>query len=174
MGESNGSIPFPALTPAQRLHLEINGYVVIENAIGDEQVKEQLDTTQAIEQRYRSTGELPGPSCHVSAARENYTELLAYVTGLLIYMFRFVSFTHARWMTVGKACRFLLRSLLVGLDGGVDDWLADYIRGFKRLNSSRRNFIAVAGLASSVSDSVLALIFKDDRLAMQVVSPNLF
>ena len=39
MGESNGSIPFPALTPAQRLHLEINGYVVIENAIGDEQVK---------------------------------------------------------------------------------------------------------------------------------------
>ncbi len=72
MGESNGGVPFPALTPAQRLYLEVNGYVVIENAIGDEQVKELLDTTRAIEQRYRSTGELPGSSCHVSASREDY------------------------------------------------------------------------------------------------------
>ena len=29
-------IPFPALTPAQRLHIEIYGYVIIENVLSQD------------------------------------------------------------------------------------------------------------------------------------------
>ena len=32
--------PFPALTPAQRYHLDVNGYVVIENTLSAEEVKQ--------------------------------------------------------------------------------------------------------------------------------------
>lgn len=70
--ETNGEAPFPALTPAQRLHLEVNGYVVVENVLSDDEVGQLLETTYAIERRYRETGELPGPNCHLSATRDDY------------------------------------------------------------------------------------------------------
>ena len=63
---ANPNLPFPALTPAQRLHLEVNGYVVLEEFISPEQVATLRDTTYELEARYRSTGELPGPDCHLS------------------------------------------------------------------------------------------------------------
>jgi ectoine hydroxylase-related dioxygenase (phytanoyl-CoA dioxygenase family) len=65
-------IPFPALTPAQRLHLEVNGYVLIENVLDADEVGQLLETTYGIEKRFRDTGELPGPNCHLSATREDF------------------------------------------------------------------------------------------------------
>ncbi len=65
-------IPFPALTPAQRLHLEVHGFVLIKNVLTPEQIQTLLDTTYAIEDRYRKTGELPGPNCHLSGTRHDY------------------------------------------------------------------------------------------------------
>ena len=35
--------PFPALTPAQRYHLEVNGYVVVEGVLGQEEVDSYHD-----------------------------------------------------------------------------------------------------------------------------------
>ena len=67
--------PFPALTPAQRLHLDIYGYVIIENLLDRPQVNALLDCIYGIETRYRQTGELPAPSCHFSAPREDYFRL---------------------------------------------------------------------------------------------------
>ena len=46
--------PFPALTPSQRLHLEVYGYVVIENAISPDLVKRLVDKMYAIEDEYRA------------------------------------------------------------------------------------------------------------------------
>lgn len=66
------AIPFPALTPAQRLHLEVNGYVLIENVLDTDEIGQLLETTYGIEKRYRDTGELPGPNCHLSATREDF------------------------------------------------------------------------------------------------------
>lgn len=40
--------PFPALTPAQRYHLDVNGYVVVENAIEDELVARLLEAMQRL------------------------------------------------------------------------------------------------------------------------------
>ena len=72
MTHGNGTIPVPALTPAQRLHLEIYGYVVVEGVLSRDEVQVLLDTTYRIEAAFRATGELPGPSCHLSATRPDY------------------------------------------------------------------------------------------------------
>ena len=71
MDDTDGRV-FPALTPSQRLYLEINGYVVIENAISADAVQVLLDTTYAFEEHYRKTGEFPVPRCHHSSTREDY------------------------------------------------------------------------------------------------------
>lgn len=70
--ETCGGSPFPVLTPAQRMHLEVNGYVVLEEFISRERVRELLDTIHRMEAEYRATGELPGPDCHLSATDEEY------------------------------------------------------------------------------------------------------
>jgi hypothetical protein len=72
MTHGNGTIPVPALTPAQRLHLEVYGYVVVEGVLSRDEVQVLVDTTYRIEARYRATGELPGPSCHLSATQPDY------------------------------------------------------------------------------------------------------
>ena len=51
--------PFPALTPTQRLHLEVYGYVVIEKTLSEERVAALLDKIYEIEGVYRETGEYP-------------------------------------------------------------------------------------------------------------------
>ena len=35
--------PFPALTPAPRYHLDVNGYVVIEHTLSEDEVSRMLD-----------------------------------------------------------------------------------------------------------------------------------
>jgi len=48
--------PFPALTPSERLHLEIYGYVVIENALTSEQTEALLDAVYTIEDDFHADG----------------------------------------------------------------------------------------------------------------------
>ena len=64
--------PFPALTPAQRLHIEIYGYVIIENVLSQEQVNRLKDALYGIEDDFRRTGELPGPNCFHTSTREDF------------------------------------------------------------------------------------------------------
>ncbi len=51
--------PFPALTPAQRLHLEVYGYVIIKKTLSEERVTNLLDKIYEIEGIYRETGKYP-------------------------------------------------------------------------------------------------------------------
>ena len=64
------ALPFPALTAAQRLLLDVNGYVVIEQLIPLAQVELLRETMYRFEAHYRETGELPGPDCHLSSTSE--------------------------------------------------------------------------------------------------------
>ena len=64
--------PFPALTPAQRLHIEIYGYVIIENFLSQEEVNGLKDALYGMEDDFRRTGELPGPSCFHTSTREDF------------------------------------------------------------------------------------------------------
>ena len=63
MSDEPKPIPFPALTPAHRLHIEIYGYVIIENVLNPSEVNTIKDTLYSIEDDFRRTGELPGPNC---------------------------------------------------------------------------------------------------------------
>ncbi len=65
-------IPFPALSPTQRLHLDIYGYVIVKDLFEESLIDTLLNRISEIEARYRETGELPAPSCHFSATQEDY------------------------------------------------------------------------------------------------------
>ncbi len=72
MSDTATSIPFPALTPAQRLHIEIYGYVIIEKVLSQAEVNALKDTLYGIEDDFRRTGELPGPNCFNTSTTENF------------------------------------------------------------------------------------------------------
>lgn len=52
----------PALTPAQRLHLELHGYVVVEGAVAPERVARVRDLVYELEERVRGGAVLPPPA----------------------------------------------------------------------------------------------------------------
>ena len=51
--------PFPALTPGQRLHLEVHGYVVVEGVFSAEECEDMKRDLYAIESAWKATGDLP-------------------------------------------------------------------------------------------------------------------
>ena len=54
--DSNGfEPPFPALTPAQRYHLEVNGYVVVEGVLGQDEVDRYHDALQRLKREFFAT-----------------------------------------------------------------------------------------------------------------------
>ena len=64
--------PFPALTPAQRLHIEIYGYVIIENLLTEDEVGTLKGTLYQIEADFRRDGKMPGPSCWNTSTSEEF------------------------------------------------------------------------------------------------------
>ncbi|MEE2754532.1 MAG: phytanoyl-CoA dioxygenase family protein [Candidatus Latescibacterota bacterium] len=64
--------PFPALTPAQRLHIEIYGYVIIENLLTNSEVNTLKDTIYEIEEDFRRDGSMPGPNCWNTSTEEDF------------------------------------------------------------------------------------------------------
>lgn len=49
--------PFPALTPAQRYHLDVYGYVIIENTLTADEVGRILDALQRLKRDFLETGD---------------------------------------------------------------------------------------------------------------------
>ena len=49
--------PFPALTPAQRYHLDVFGYVVIEETLTADEVSRQLEALQRLQRDLEAAGE---------------------------------------------------------------------------------------------------------------------
>lgn len=64
--------PFPALMPGERLHLEIYGYVIIENLLSQSEVDTLKDTLYGIEEQFRKTGEQPAPNCWNTSTSEEF------------------------------------------------------------------------------------------------------
>ena len=48
---------FPALTPAQRYHLEVNGYVVIEDMLDEDEVQQYYDALQRLKREFFATAD---------------------------------------------------------------------------------------------------------------------
>ena len=64
--------PFPALTPSQRLHLEIYGYVILEKLLTESEIAALLEIIYQIEADFQRTGQLPGPNCHLSSSTREF------------------------------------------------------------------------------------------------------
>lgn len=57
-GQSNGhQKPFPALTPAQRLHLDIYGYVIVENTLTENEVGATREALQKLKRDLIASGD---------------------------------------------------------------------------------------------------------------------
>lgn len=61
-----------ALTPAQRLYLDIYGYVLIENVLTRDEIDLLLETTYEIEAQFKATGECPYPASHFSGTTNEF------------------------------------------------------------------------------------------------------
>ena len=72
MSEIANAKPFPALTSAQRLHIEIYGYVIVPNVLDQDEINTLKDTLYGIEDDFRRTGELPGPSCFHTSTTDTF------------------------------------------------------------------------------------------------------
>ena len=72
MSEIAKTKPFPALTPAQRLHIEIYGYVIVPDVLDQDEISILKDTLYRIEDDFHRTGELPGPSCFNTSTTETF------------------------------------------------------------------------------------------------------
>jgi ectoine hydroxylase-related dioxygenase (phytanoyl-CoA dioxygenase family) len=72
MSEIAKTKPFPALTPAQRLHIEIYGYVIVPDVLDQDEISILKDTLYRIEDDFRRTGELPGPSCFNTSTSDTF------------------------------------------------------------------------------------------------------
>ncbi len=69
---STDNTPFPALTPSQRLHLEIYGYVILEKLLTEAEVAALLEVIYQIEADFQRTGQLPGANCHLSSSTQEF------------------------------------------------------------------------------------------------------
>ena len=61
--------PFPALTPAERYHFDVFGYVVVENTLSADETAMVLDALQSLKREFEATGDPTGTvirNCRVS------------------------------------------------------------------------------------------------------------
>jgi ectoine hydroxylase-related dioxygenase (phytanoyl-CoA dioxygenase family) len=64
--------PFPALTSAERLHIEIYGYVILENLIPEDEVETLKETIYEIEADFRRDGSMPGPNSWNTSTKDHF------------------------------------------------------------------------------------------------------
>ena len=59
-GPSDFNRPFPALTPAQRYHFDVYGYVVIDRTLTDDETARTLDALQRLKREFVASGDPTG------------------------------------------------------------------------------------------------------------------
>ena len=96
---------------------------------------------------------------------------LEEVSTALLSLWRFPAFTASRWCTMGASCRCLAAGLLTGYghllqhmrNAGV---VGDYVwNGFQRLDQRAIEFVFVLGPSAYLSETFLAQVLHDPRVA---------
>ena len=99
--------PFPALTPAQRLHLDVYGYVVIENTLSPEEVERLQSAVKRLRDRLCNLGESGrAPGEHGSAYLQMDKPHHHYMTNILGADPDITAYATHPWM-VGMAEEFI-------------------------------------------------------------------
>ncbi|CAE8616190.1 unnamed protein product, partial [Polarella glacialis] len=100
--------------------------------------------------------------------------LIESLSACFLHIWAFRKFSDSRWISLGRSCRVLLASMVLGLEALVADILASpgqsnyYMSGFQRLRGKTKQMVAIAGTSSFVSDTVLASLLEDDRLPLML------
>ena len=124
-----------------------------------------VDDFVAVAPRW-SSGQL-----HCRAALQDDPESFQHITRIFLWCMRWTKFSMTRWLTVGISCRAFLRSLSVGIvslmqfvrdDPSVSDYHA---HGFAKCGEHEIRYTIMAALASYPTESWLAEIILDDRIA---------
>ncbi len=63
---------FPVLSPSQRLHLDIYGYVVLRNLISSNEVEAIKSALYGFEADFQKTGQLPAPNCFNTSTTKDF------------------------------------------------------------------------------------------------------
>ena len=98
------------------------------------------------------------------------------VSGALLALWKFRTFSTSRWCSLGTPCRTFVAGLLTGLDSMVSHIRQDpassdfHIHGYERLSPQKREFLVVAGLASYVPEAFLLELLEDSRIPMRLAA----
>lgn len=101
----------------------------------------------------------------------NSPEAMEKISGALLSLWAFRSFSDSRWATIGATCKALVCGWLTGVapfvayirtqPGGNNS----HIQGVDKITRSTSKFAVMASLAAIVSDAAIASLFEDSRLA---------
>jgi hypothetical protein len=106
----------------------------------------------------------------VSADFQDDPELINELVAVLMAVWRFVSFTESRYLTIGASARTVISALLTGIGSligycrTVKHCSEYYIHGFDRLGRSVRSVLTIAALGSGPAESLLDELMADDRV----------
>eukprot|EP00971_Amphidinium_carterae_P335140 6470818-Amphidinium_carterae.1 len=98
---------------------------------------------------------------------------LETLTTLLMTIWRLPSWTASRWLTIGASCRSYTIACLTGFENmfsflNETSTVSAYDQtGYERLDAGAKDFLVVTSLVSYTSESFLASILCDNRLAMR-------
>ena len=96
----------------------------------------------------------------------------ADISTVILSACSFVRFTASRWLTLGSSCRQWLLASILGFQhlfqhlkttGALTPWASS---GGDKMGDAEKQFCAVVGLCSHVSESCLAIALEDCRLAL--------
>ena len=114
-----------------------------------------------------------GDRLHCSSALADDPEKESCVKAVLHCCMHWVDFSETRWTKVGMCSRFMIRSLLIGIDriaslAMKDDTVCKWhLSGFvKKCSSPVRQYLAIAAVSARPSEAMLFELLQDDRFLL--------
>lgn len=101
-------------------------------------------------------------------------ELMAMLMGV----WRYVTFSDSRWLTMGRSARAVCAGILTGIESlirysrQVKHCSEYYIHGVDRLRSPVRGLCAVAAVSTCIAETLMAELLEDDRLQLCVLGSS--
>ena len=95
---------------------------------------------------------------------------LSTLSATLMSLWSFQSFSASRWLTVGRACKGLLRGLLSGFLSMIAHLKKEkkassfYTAGTEKLNSAEWRYISITAFASALPEALVSELLADARL----------
>ena len=114
-----------------------------------------------------------GGQLQVAASSADSGDLLEKISGALLNLWKFRQYTTSRWVTVGTSCRVLVTAMLSGFDSLVACVRADpqasdfHIHGYAKFTGPARQFVAIASMASYVSEGCLLALLEDNQVPLR-------